>query len=40
VEPTTGPDEPALLIGEADLVRGSTRNVDAQAKLHGKTPIR
>jgi hypothetical protein len=28
-KPTSGPDEPALLIGEADLVRGSTRDVDA-----------
>ena len=30
-EPTADPNEPALLIGEADLVSGSTRDVDAQA---------
>ena len=38
VESTSGPDKPALLIGEADLMRGSTRDVDAHAKRHGELP--
>ena len=37
-EPTSGPDKPALLVGEAYLVSGSTRDVDAQAKRHYELP--
>jgi hypothetical protein len=37
-EPASGRDESALLVGEADLVSDSTRDIDAQAKRDGELP--
>jgi predicted phage gp36 major capsid-like protein len=33
VEPTPGPDEPALLVGEADLVGGSVSTITTGSKI-------
>ena len=33
-EPTTGPQKPALIVGQADLMGGPTRDVNAQTQWH------
>src|SRR6185436_10661084 len=33
-EPTTGPQKPALVVGQADLMGGPTRDVNAQTQWH------